>query len=156
MSWLVYNGFKFIIDCIIVYNNLNNNDWNDFEYILILFVNIFYYIVIFNIVIDYINVLLYILILFISNFYYICNWIYYDYIFVFIYILILFVSNYCYICICVYFDFFICFSRLLYCCFRVFICWLSFFGNFICCFSAICRSVFIICFIFGFNLFIVR
>lgn len=86
MSWFIYNGFKFIINCIIVYNNLYNNDWNDFEYILILFVNIFYNIVIFNIVIDYINVLLYILILFISNNYYICNWIYYDYIFVFIYI----------------------------------------------------------------------
>lgn len=60
MSWPVHNGFKPIIDCITVHNNLHNNDWNDSEYTLTLFANIFYYTVTFNTVTLTIHLYLYI------------------------------------------------------------------------------------------------
>lgn len=78
MSWPVHNGFKPIIDCITVHNNLYNNDWNDSEYTLTLFANIFYNTVTFNTVTDHTNVPLYTLTLSTSNLYYTCNWIHLD------------------------------------------------------------------------------
>lgn len=59
MSWPVHNGFKPIIDCITVHNNLYNNDWNDSEYTLTLFANIYYYTVTFNTVTDHTPVPIY-------------------------------------------------------------------------------------------------
>lgn len=130
MSRSVHNGFKPIIDCITVHNNLYNNDWNDTEYTLTLFANIFYYTVTFNTVTDHTPVPIYTLTLSASNLYHTCT--------------------------CTHLDLLTCPPRSLYCCFRASICWLSFSGNSTCCFSAICRPVFITCSTSGFSSLIVR
>lgn len=171
MSWPVHNGFKPQIDpsncaCVTVHNNWYNNDWNESEYTLTEFANNYY-----NscnwIHLDHNTCTC-------RHLYLYTSWPYLPatiitpvteynltiHLYLYtpwpIYTLTLSVSDHYYTCTCIHLDLLTCPPRSLYCCFRASICWLSFSGNSTCCFSAICRPVFITCSTSGFNSLIVR